>query len=87
MFFTVLTVAARLDRNHIRGKTAEGRVTAAAKGCHGGRCEVIEDDSPVFAHAPKDKGGPVPCTAPSRKPTNESRLRQASPGRAVPPAC
>ncbi|WP_234426251.1 recombinase family protein [Streptomyces kebangsaanensis] len=60
MFFAVLAVAGQIERNYIRGKTLEGQVTAAAKGNHGGRPKVIDDDSLTFAVALKDKGVPVP---------------------------
>ena len=63
MFFAVLAVAAQLDRNYIREKTLEGQVTAAAKGNHGGRPKVVDDDSLTFAIALKDKGVPVPQIA------------------------
>ena len=59
-FFAVLAVAAQLDRNYIREKTLEGQVTAVAKGNHGGRPKVIDDDSLTFAIALKDKGVPGP---------------------------
>ncbi|MFE2182355.1 MULTISPECIES: recombinase family protein [Streptomyces] len=59
MFFAVLA-AAQIERNYIREKTLEGQVTAAAKGNHGGRPKVIDDDSLLFARALKDKGVPVP---------------------------
>ncbi|WP_431920850.1 hypothetical protein [Nonomuraea jabiensis] len=59
-FFAVLAVAAQLDRNYIREKTLEGQVTAAAKGNHGGRPKIIDDDSLTFALALKDKGVAVP---------------------------
>jgi hypothetical protein len=38
----------------------EGQVTAAAKGTHGGRPKVIDDDSLLFARALEDKGVPRP---------------------------
>ncbi|WP_150136198.1 recombinase family protein [Streptomyces hyaluromycini] len=60
MFFAVLAVAAQLDRNYIREKTLEGQVSAAAKGNHGGRPKVIDDDMLTFALALKAKGVPVP---------------------------
>jgi DNA invertase Pin-like site-specific DNA recombinase len=60
MFFAVLTVAGQIERNYIREKTLEGQVIAAAKGNHGGRPKVIDDDSLTFALALKDKGVPVP---------------------------
>ena len=44
-------------------KTLEGQVTAAAKGNHGGRPKVVDDDSLTFAIALKDKGVPVPQIA------------------------
>lgn len=60
MFFAVLAAAAQIERNYIREKTVEGQVTAAAKGNHGGRAKVIDDDMLVFARALKDRGVPVP---------------------------
>ncbi|WP_210949993.1 recombinase family protein [Streptomyces sp. MK37H] len=60
MFFAVLAAAAQIERNYIREKTLEGQVTAAAKGNHGGRPKVIDDDMLTFARALKDKGVPVP---------------------------
>lgn len=63
MFFAVLAVAGQIERNHIREKTLEGQVIAAAKGNHGGRPKVIDDDTLTFALALKDKGVPVPDIA------------------------
>ncbi|WP_316959508.1 recombinase family protein [Streptomyces sp. TRM68367] len=63
MFFAVLAVAGQIERNYIREKTLEGQVTAAAKGNHGGRPKVIDDDMLTFAVALKDKGLPVPDIA------------------------
>lgn len=63
MFFAVLAVAAQLDRNYIREKTLEGQHSAAAKGNHGGRPKVIDDDALTFALALKHKGVPVPQIA------------------------
>jgi hypothetical protein len=60
MFFAVLAVAGQIERNYIREKTLEGQVTAAAKGNHGGRPKVIDDDMLTFAVALKNKGVPVP---------------------------
>ncbi|MFD6908265.1 hypothetical protein [Streptomyces sp. NPDC060077] len=60
MFFAVLAVAGQIERNYIREKTLEGQVAAAAKGNHGGRPKVIDDDMLTFAVALKDKGVPVP---------------------------
>ncbi|MFJ2818478.1 recombinase family protein [Streptomyces sp. NPDC087294] len=60
MFFAVLAVAAQLDRGYIREKTLEGQQVAAAKGNHGGRPKVIDDDMLTFALALKTKGLPVP---------------------------
>jgi DNA invertase Pin-like site-specific DNA recombinase len=59
-FFAVLAVAGQIERNYIREKTLEGQVTAAARGNHGGRPKVIDDDMLTFAVALKDKGVPVP---------------------------
>jgi DNA invertase Pin-like site-specific DNA recombinase len=63
MLFAVLAVAAQLDRNYIREKTLEGQQAAAAKGNHGGRPKVIDDDMLIFARALKDKGTPMPDIA------------------------
>ncbi|EGX60675.1 MULTISPECIES: recombinase family protein [Streptomyces] len=60
MFFAVLAAAAQIERNYIREKTLEGQVTAAAKGNHGGRPKVIDEDSLLLARALKDRGVPVP---------------------------
>lgn len=63
MFFAVLAVAGQIERNYIREKTLEGQVIAAAKGNHGGRPKVIDDDSLTFAFALKAKGVPIPDIA------------------------
>jgi len=63
MFFAVLAVAGQIERNYIREKTLEGQVIAAAKGNHGGRPKVIDDDSLTFALALKNKGLPIPDIA------------------------
>ncbi|GGN88165.1 hypothetical protein GCM10010112_71390 [Actinoplanes lobatus] len=63
MFFAVLAVAGQIERDYIREKTLEGQIIAAAKGNHGGRPKVIDDDSLTFALALKDKGIPVPAIA------------------------
>ncbi|HEY6429780.1 MAG TPA: recombinase family protein [Acidimicrobiales bacterium] len=60
MLFAVLAVAAQLDREYIREKTLEGQQAAAAKGNHGGRPKVIDDDMLTFAAALRDKGIPMP---------------------------
>lgn len=60
MLFAVLAVTAQLDRDYIREKTLEGQAAAAAKGNHGGRPKVIDDDMLTFAIALKNKGTPVP---------------------------
>ncbi|MFG2862327.1 hypothetical protein [Streptomyces sioyaensis] len=60
MFFAVLAAAAQIERNYIREKPLEGQVTAAAKGNHGGRPKVIDEDMLLFARALKDRGIPVP---------------------------
>ncbi len=60
MLFAVLAVAAQLDRDYIRDKTLEGQQAAAAKGRHGGRPKVFDDDMLTFALALRDKGVPVP---------------------------
>ncbi|MFF0450143.1 hypothetical protein ACFYT4_27765 [Streptomyces sp. NPDC004609] len=52
-----------LDRNYIREKTLEGQQTTAAKGNHGGRPKVIDDDMLTFAVALKNEGVPVPDIA------------------------
>jgi len=63
MLFAVLAVAAQLDRNYIREKTLEGQQAAAAKGRHGGRPKVIDDDMLIFARALQLAGTPVPQIA------------------------
>jgi DNA invertase Pin-like site-specific DNA recombinase len=60
MLFAILAVAAQLDRDYIREKTLEGQAAAAARGNHGGRPEVIDPDSLLFARALRDAGTPVP---------------------------
>lgn len=60
MFFAVLAVAGQIERNYIRETTLEGQITAAAKGNHGGRPKVIDDDMLTFAVALKNKVVPVP---------------------------
>jgi hypothetical protein len=45
MFFAVLAVAGQAERNYIQEKPLEGQVIAAAKGNHGSRPKVIDDDS------------------------------------------
>ena len=63
MLFAVLAVSAQLDRDYIREKTLEGQAAAAARGNHGGRPPVIDDDMLTFAIALKNKGTPVPQIA------------------------
>jgi len=63
ILFAVLAVAAQLDRNYIREKILEGQQAAAAKGNHGGRPKVIDDDMLLFARALKDQGTPIPRIA------------------------
>jgi DNA invertase Pin-like site-specific DNA recombinase len=53
MFFAVLAAAGQIERNYIREKTLEGQVIAAAKGNHGGRPKVIDDDMLTFTVALK----------------------------------
>jgi DNA invertase Pin-like site-specific DNA recombinase len=60
MLFAVLAVVAQLDREYIREKTLEGQQAAAARGNHGGRPKVIDDDMLTFAAALRDKGVPMP---------------------------
>jgi DNA invertase Pin-like site-specific DNA recombinase len=63
MLFAVLAVAAQLDRDYIRERTLEGQQAAAARGNHGGRPKVIDDDSLTFARALREKGTPIPDIA------------------------
>lgn len=63
MLFAVLAVAAHLDRDYIRDKTLEGQQAAAARGNHGGRPKVIDDDMLTFALALRAKGVPIPAIA------------------------
>ncbi|MEU5994920.1 recombinase family protein [Spirillospora sp. NPDC047418] len=60
MLFAVLAVSAQLDRDYIRDKTLEGQQADAAKGNHGGRPKVIDEDMLTFAQALRAKGVPVP---------------------------
>lgn len=60
MLFAVLAVAAQLDRDYIREKTLEGQHAAAARGNHGGRPKVIDEDDVLFARALREKGTPMP---------------------------
>ncbi|ONI81380.1 resolvase [Actinosynnema sp. ALI-1.44] len=60
MLFAVLANSTQLDRNYIREKTLEGQQAAAAKGNHGGRPKVIDEDMLAFARALRDKGVKVP---------------------------
>lgn len=60
MLFAVLAVAAQLDRDYIREKTLEGQQAAAARGSHGGRPRVIDDDDVLLARALREKGTSMP---------------------------
>ena len=77
MFFAVLAVAAQLDRDYIREKTLEGQQTAAAKGNHGGRPKVIDDDMLTFAVALKNPS-PSPTSRRSSR-SRRARTRGATP--------
>jgi DNA invertase Pin-like site-specific DNA recombinase len=63
MLFAVLAVAAQLDRDYIRETTLEGQQAARARGNHGGRPKVIDDDMLTFARALRAKGAPMPDIA------------------------
>ncbi|MFI9063859.1 MarR family winged helix-turn-helix transcriptional regulator [Streptomyces sp. NPDC053429] len=58
MFFAVLA-AAQIER-YIPEKMLESQQIAAARGNHGGRPKVIDDDMPTFVLALKAKNLPVP---------------------------
>ena len=60
MLFAVCAVAAQLDRDYIRDKTLEGQKAAAARGNHGGRPKVIDEDTLIFARALRERGLPIP---------------------------
>jgi DNA invertase Pin-like site-specific DNA recombinase len=60
MFFAVLAAAAELDRDHVREKTREGQLAAAAKGHRSGRPKAIDEDMLALARTLKDQGMPVP---------------------------
>jgi hypothetical protein len=49
-----------LDPDYIREKTLEGQQAAAARGNHGGRPKVIDEDDVLLARALRDKGTPMP---------------------------
>ena len=49
-----------------REKTLEGQQAAAARGNHGGRSKVLDEDDVLFARALRDKGTPMPGTAKTR---------------------
>ncbi|MFE2183427.1 hypothetical protein [Streptomyces sp. NPDC059455] len=51
MFFTVLVVAAQIERDYIPGKPPGGQVIAASKGNHAGRPKAIDDDMLTLAQA------------------------------------
>jgi hypothetical protein len=63
MLFAVLAVAAQLDRDYIREKTLEGQRAAAARGNHGGRPKVLDEDDVLFARALRDKGTRCPTSS------------------------
>jgi hypothetical protein len=48
------------DHDYIRQKTLEGQRPATAKGNHGGRPKVLDEDMIIFARALHDKGVPAP---------------------------
>jgi DNA invertase Pin-like site-specific DNA recombinase len=52
---------AQFDRDYIRDKILEGQRAAAARGNHGGRPKVIDDDTLLFARALRDTGVPIPA--------------------------
>jgi DNA invertase Pin-like site-specific DNA recombinase len=60
MLFAVLAVAAQLDRDYIREKPLEGQQVAAARGNHGGRRKVIDEDDVLVARALRDEGTRMP---------------------------
>jgi DNA invertase Pin-like site-specific DNA recombinase len=92
MFFAVLAVAGQIERDYIREKTLEGQVIAAAKGDHGGRPKVIDDDSLTFALALKDpiktgkNVGSAPSVASLYRAFAEAHAEQAAADDALPPA-
>jgi DNA invertase Pin-like site-specific DNA recombinase len=67
LLFAVLAVGAQLDRDYIRDKTLEGQSAAAARGRHGGRPKVIDDDMLTFALALRAKGVGFPRSPPSSR--------------------
>ncbi|MEV5576367.1 hypothetical protein AB0L06_40590 [Spirillospora sp. NPDC052269] len=60
LLFAVLTVSAQLDRDYVRDKTLEGQSAAAARGRHGGRPRVFDNNMLAFALALRAKGVGVP---------------------------
>jgi len=79
MLFAVLAAAAQLDRELIREKILEGQQAAAARGNHGGRPEVIDDDMLLFARALKDQGTPIPEIAKKAERQDRQERRQTHP--------
>ena len=59
MLFAVCVVVAQLDRDYIRDKTLEAQRAAASRNNHGGRPQVIDDDTLVFARPVRDTGVPI----------------------------
>ncbi|WP_328808762.1 recombinase family protein [Nonomuraea montanisoli] len=77
MLFAVLAVSAQLDRDYIRDKTLEGQHAAAARGHHGGRPKVIDDDMLTLAQALRAKGIPIPEIAAKLKITTGKNAGRA----------
>jgi len=79
MFFAVLAVAGQIERTTSGTRPSKARSSPPAKGNHGGRPKVINDDMLTFALASKDKGVvPIPDTAKKLTPSRPGRTR-ASP--------
>jgi len=78
MLFAVCVVVAQLDRDYIRDKILEGQRAAASRSNHGGRPQVIDDDTLVFARPVRDTGVPISEIAKNSPSRPASTPRSAS---------
>lgn len=57
--FAFFAGMAEAEREYIRERTLEGQATARARGRHGGRPAVVDEDMAAYARSLRDKGIPV----------------------------